>query len=424
MTIALSPAQDAAIAKIRDWHARAKVGTAPQVFRLFGYAGTGKTTIAKQVTAFANKVQFGAFTGKAALVLRNKGCENAKTIHSMIYRASEKSKVERDECKALLETIKDDPTKAKEINDLEKRIVELNLQLQHPGFSLNPNAFIRKWDEDMECFVSLTPPDLIVIDECSMVDKRLGQDLESFKIPILVLGDPAQLPPVAGGGYFTEAQPDVLLTEIHRQAGDNPIVDIATRIRTGRMPEAGQYGNSRILSRHDVSSEELRGMMMGADQILCWKNVTRTNCNQRVRQLKGYSGILPQVGERLVCLRNNHELGLLNGSMWVPTKVEDCPDKDFFKMTVESVDDPDRDPVETIAHKKPFLGQKFEDMFERQGADEFDYGYVITTHKAQGSEWPSVVYIDEFNAPNKDEKRRHQYTGVTRASEKITVVKW
>ena len=57
-----------------------------------------------------------------------------------------------------------------------------------------------------------------------MVDEDLGRDLLSFGKPVLVLGDPAQLPPVKGGGFFTEAEPDVMLTEVHRQAADNPII--------------------------------------------------------------------------------------------------------------------------------------------------------------------------------------------------------
>ena len=63
-----------------------------------------------------------------------------------------------------------------------------------------------------------------MIDECSMVDEELGRDLLSFGKPILVLGDPAQLPPVKGGGFFTETAPDVMLTEIHRQAEGSAII--------------------------------------------------------------------------------------------------------------------------------------------------------------------------------------------------------
>ena len=65
-----------------------------------------------------------------------------------------------------------------------------------------------------------------------MVDEELGRDLLSFGTPVLVLGDTAQLPPVKGGGFFTDAEPDAMLTEVHRQAADNPI--IRCRCRSAR----------------------------------------------------------------------------------------------------------------------------------------------------------------------------------------------
>ena len=66
-----------------------------------------------------------------------------------------------------------------------------------------------------------------------MVDEELGRDLLSFGKPVLVLGDPAQLPPVKGGGFFTEAEPDIMLTEVHRQAADNPIIRMSMVVREG-----------------------------------------------------------------------------------------------------------------------------------------------------------------------------------------------
>src|SRR5919107_1831700 len=90
---------------------------------------------------------------------------------------------------------------------------------------------------------------LIVIDECSMVDAELGRDLMSFGVPVLVLGDPAQLPPVQGGGFFTEAEPDAMLTEVHRQARDNPIIRLSMAVREGERLALGQYGESRVIAR-------------------------------------------------------------------------------------------------------------------------------------------------------------------------------
>src|SRR4029453_17373579 len=110
-----------------------------------------------------------------------------------------------------------------------------------------------------------------VIDECSMVDAELGRDLLSFDCPLLVLGDPAQLPPVAGGGFFTEAEPDAMLTEVHRQARGDPIVRLSMEIRAGRSLAPGQYGESAIVTRATLDRERV----LQADQVLVGRNVTR-----------------------------------------------------------------------------------------------------------------------------------------------------
>src|SRR5215207_5525113 len=187
--MAWSPQQDEALVAVAAWLKRGE----PQLFRLFGYAGTGKTTLAKHIAeGVEGEVAFGAFTGKAASVLRAKGCSEASTIHSMIYRTRESEE-------------------------------------GGPHFVINRAG-------------PASQADLIIIDECSMVDEELGRDLLSFKKPVLVLGDPAQLPPVKGGGFFTEAEPDVMLTEVHRQAADDPIVRMAMTIREGGRLSIGEYG--------------------------------------------------------------------------------------------------------------------------------------------------------------------------------------
>ena len=193
-----SPHQDAALQAVADW-LKAKPGTngTPQVFRLFGYAGTGKTTLAKHLAEHVDgEVKFAAFTGKAASVMRGKGCRGASTIHSLIYRARESGE-------------------------------------EIPSFDL--------WDE-----APASKAEMIIIDECSMVDAELGRDLLSFGVPLLVLGDPAQLPPIQGGGFFTEAEPDVMLTEVHRQAEGNPIIRLSMDIRAGEYLEPGRYGETEV----------------------------------------------------------------------------------------------------------------------------------------------------------------------------------
>lgn len=187
-----SPQQEAAIKDVRAW----LKDKSRQVFYLAGYAGTGKTTLAKDLAGgVRGEVLYGAFTGKAALVLHRKGCDGASTIHSMIYKLDEEQ------------------------------------ETWQPSFTLNP-------------FSPVKDADLVIIDECSMVDEGLGRDLLSFGTKVLVLGDPAQLPPVKGEGFFTARTPDVMLTEVHRQALDNPIIAMSMKVREGGRLDPGEYGSS------------------------------------------------------------------------------------------------------------------------------------------------------------------------------------
>src|SRR5262249_43436350 len=259
-----TPHQDSALKAVADWlKARPGRSGTPQVFRLFGFAGTGKTTLARHIAdGVDGEVKFAAFTGKAALVMRNKGCDNASTIHSLIYRARESG-------------------------------------VEQPSFEL--------WDD-----APASKAKLIVIDECSMVDAELGRDLMSFNVPLLVLGDPAQLPPIAGGGFFTDAEPDAMLTEVHRQAQDDPIVRLSMDIREGRRLMPGQYGDTAVVERAGLDPQRV----LSADQVLVGRNATRRAYNQRMRERRGFSDALPMQGDKLVCLRNNKRKGLFNGGLW------------------------------------------------------------------------------------------------------------
>lgn len=370
-----SPQQDRAIKDVQRWLAD-KSG--PQVFRLFGYAGTGKTTLAKHLAADVDgHVSFACFTGKAALVLKKKGCEGASTIHGLIYKPDE------------------DPITG---------ITE---------FRLNPDS-------------PAAYSKLIVIDEVGMVGDELGADLCSYGTKILVLGDPYQLPPIKGEGYFTAQAPDVMLTEIHRQAQDNPIIRLSMDVREGRGLKPGSYGDSRVLERAKLSKDALREMVMSADQVLCGMNKTRQAFNTRIRELKGRVGdeapFLPVVGDRLVCLKNNRTKGLLNGGLWDVTRTELHPRGKNVSMTVASVDEPGTAHVEVETPLPFFTGtEKDMDWRELKRADQFTYGYALTVHKSQGSQWDNVLVVDESQI-FKESALNHLYTAVTRAADRVTVV--
>ncbi|PHR57026.1 MAG: ATP-binding protein [Robiginitomaculum sp.] len=365
-----SPQQANALEKVAEWHKRAD----KQVFRVFGYAGTGKTTLAKHFASeIGGKVLFAAYTGKAAIVMRKNGCRGASTIHSMIY-----------------ETIQNEVTG------------EVSFELAENG--------------------PIKTAELIIIDECSMVDKEIGEDLLSFGVPILVLGDPAQLPPVKGGGYFTEHEPDCMLTEIHRQAEGNPIIKLATDVREGNILEYGRYDECHVIRKADISSEAV----LAADQVLVGKNITRSLYNIRLRELLGYEGKFPVEGDRLVCLRNDHKNKIFNGGLFNVVSVKThmrTVHPGFITMMVASEDFPYRKDVEVRVKEEFFTGNIGNvDWRELKGSQHFDFGYALTVHKSQGSQWENIVLFDESRAFRED-WQRWLYTGITRASETITIVR-
>lgn len=361
-----SPQQDAALKAVSLW---LKDKSGPQVFRLFGWAGTGKSTLARHLAQGVRSVKYAAFTGKAALVMRKHGCKGASTIHSLIYTL---------------------------VSDKENE----------PKFALDPES-------------EAADADLIVIDEVSMVDETLGRDLLSFGTKVLVLGDPFQLPPVQGAGFFTADEPDYMLTEIHRQARDNPIIRMSMDIREGGYLEYGRYDGSVVIPKSDVDREAV----MEADQVLVGRNKTRLDYNDRIRELKGLPHQEPVVGDRLVCLRNNPIKRFLNGQIWIAADVKKRS-ADRFSFLLDPDDPTGKAKAQTraITHAKFFSGE--EDTLswpERRRFDEFTFGYCLTVHKAQGSQWDNVYLFDESFVFRED-RRRWLYTGVTRASEKITVV--
>lgn len=399
-----SPQQDAALLDVQHW-LRCVGGNAlpgrQQVYRLFGYAGTGKTTLARHLAAdVKGRVEFCAYTGKAARVLREKGCP-ASTIHKLIYVPREKSR------KRLLKL---EQAYAEATDEAQRRLLwrqmqEEKVNLSRPQFSLNTES-------------GISEASLIVVDEASMVDERVGQDLLSFGVPILALGDPAQLPPVRGEGFFMRQDPDTQLTEIHRQASDNPIIRLASLIRRGEKVVDGTYGESLVCSKRRTNPEDLRDLALEADQIIVGRNATRRATNKRVRQIRGREGLVED-GEKLVCLRNNHDLGLLNGSIWHVDRVESVDD-DF--VVADLVDD-DGVRVTTSMHAHHFRSEEVQmAWWDRKENDEFDFGYALTCHKSQGSQWDSVYVMDESRIARKDAKR-WLYTAVTRAAEKVVLVR-
>lgn len=394
-----SPQQDAALLAVKRW----LESGSNQVFKLFGYAGCGKTVLSKQIADdYGKSVAFAAFTGKAASVLRSKGCRGATTIHKLIYAPVGRclERLAKLVAARKLEAAKAKPDPAV-LSTLDRRIDEEEVEARKVSF------VGRESNEEL--------PGLLIVDECSMLSADMGQDLLATNRKVLVLGDPAQLPPIRGQGFFNEGSPDVMLTEVHRQAKDNPVLRMATIVREGGELVVDRYGDSDVVVGSPPAEEVVK-----FDQIICGTNARRRAINARCREVLGRKSPMPEVGDKVVCLRNDHKLGIMNGEVWW---VAECDDGDPIAMTVADDVDPlnaDR-AVQCEVHPEHFVGRE-PSALVRLKAQEFDYGTCLTGHKSQGSEWRSVLVFDESHVFRQD-ARRWLYTALTRASHRVTVVR-
>jgi exodeoxyribonuclease V len=312
-----------------------------------GYAGTGKSTLAQHVVREFPKFAVCAYTGKAANVLRKKGM-TASTIHSLIYEPVVEDKV---------------------------ITFQLRSDLPHNG---------------------------VLVDEGSMVSEELYGDLHSFDLPLVFFGDHGQLEPI-GSDFNLMKRPDYKLEEIHRFAGD--IAKFAEHVRKGLAPRGfrPETGKVKLLSKASMTEER----MVSADQIICAYNKTRVDVNNRIRSILGYSGLI-NVGERVMCLRNNKQLGLFNGMQGIVRRLH--MHKKKHMMDFES----DGMMYYNIWYDKRQFGKDRPDFdFGRDEPNPFDYAYCVTAHKAQGDEWDNVLAIEQ--RCNKWDHRRWAYTVASRA---------
>lgn len=426
MSVSLTNTQTRAIAAIRDWYLHRT--HEQQVFRVFGYAGVGKTTItAMAIEALGLEpmtpgglggVLFAAFTGKAVHVMTQKGTP-AQTIHSLIYRISEASPQEIARVTEELAALERHLPRmgVAERGFAEAQIAQLKLRLDHihePQFVLNPQSDLRD-------------ADLLVLDEVSMVGTDMAQDLLAFGKPILVLGDPGQLPPVKSTGFFTEAVPDVMLTEVHRQAADSPILRLATMARQGHDIPFGAFDDQVWkMSRHEVGPAQ----MLQGGQVICGTHAMRRRLNTAMKHAAGFEADYPTgAGEKIICLRNRHDLGLINGMFLTLTDVRAHPHNDrAFRASVQT------DDGTCVSGAQEFWRGEFDDHVrfdpDRHRREwmacrrliQSSWGYAITCHKAQGSQWGNVVVFDDGFGRTAEERNRWLYTAITRAEQGLLIL--
>ncbi len=346
---------------------------------LGGFAGTGKTTcIAEAVRVFGSErpsIAFCTFTGRASSVLRGK-LEAAQvleigdycgTIHGLIYKP----------------VVKDG------------RIVRW------------------KKADDID-------QDLIVVDEASMVNEIIYRDLASYAVPILAVGDHGQLPPIEGKFNLMES-PEIKLETIHRQAAGNPIIKLSMMARTGEPIPLGRHGEFVVKIASSGAVEQVRDV--GGVLFLCGYNSTRTRLNATIRRRLGFMERDPMVGEKVICLKNNHEAGIYNGVTGRLDAI--AKDGEHWWKIGASMDGGAE--FEGRVFRKQFGEQKtireVDGMDRKEIGDLFDWGYAMTVHKSQGSEADRVMLFEE-RLPNATEEEwgRWLYTGITRARERLLIV--
>lgn len=405
--ITLTSQQLEGLNKVVSWAETAGPG---DIFRIFGYAGTGKSTIVEQLAdrIGRERVVFTAFTGKACEVLTRKGCP-AQTIHSLIYNAQTEGKSRMAEIRECLEELHPKSKEARELNKELERLVKKALE---PSFGFNESR-AQKTFEDIG---------FIIVDECSMIDQTVGEDLIAVGKPLIVMGDPGQLPPPKGLGYFTppNIKPDVMLTEIHRQSEDSAILTAATKARQNiplRFGRDGIYGEMAVIPRARLTTEQV----LSADLIIVGTNKTRRTYNQRIRELKGFKG-WPKQGERLICLKNNRALNFQNGGLF--EVIEDAVYIALDDQLCVKVKNLNTDViVECNMWAFHFRDEEpSRPWWEYDSACEFYYGYAITCHKAQGSQANHVLVIDESKYFRADASK-WLYTAITRAARSCIIAK-
>ena len=361
-----------------------------------GYAGAGKSTLVRFIIeelktygVQETDVCFACFTGKAAQVLLKKGNKNVITLHKLLYKSIPK---------------------------------------ESGGFVRIPNPFI--------------PYKIVVVDEVSMAPKTLMDLLFKHDVYVICLGDPFQLPPVdkKEDNHLLDT-PHIFLDEIMRQAQESEIIQLSMAIRENRPIEVFQGKEVQILNKEELNT----GMLTWADQILVATNATRVSINAQMRKLLNF-GEQPQDGDKIICLRNywdcfsdneeplvNGTIGILKNSFltkrYLPSIVKTTDGLSHIDLIVgDFISDSgmyfhslemDKKMIDTGEFS---LDWKTVYQLNRNPKTrdipplEFTYGYAITCHKAQGSEWDKVLVIEEKFPFDKIEHARCLYTAVTRSS--------
>lgn len=362
-------------------------------FILQGYAGTGKTTLfltALQELDLMDKAVIVTPTNKAARVVTYNTGIPAQTIHSLLYRPKN-DEVNRLQ-KLLAEAIEEEQDD--EIVDIENRLEALkDEQVQ----------FVRKESaEDV--------PPLVSVDEGSMLGEFEGNDLRQFSVALSLSGDPFQLAPVRQEPYWAGKNPDAHLTKIERTRGEGSGINLcAESVRLGNGPRDGEgmtiHGRGQLL--YDAYA--------AADVVLVGTNNLRRKINSGVRQHLGFNDAIPRIGEKLVALNNLDGYGISNGETFTVTEVKNERSRKLYL----ALEDAYGNKIPHIPTWMPLYGNDEATHMVPAGVAKMTFGYAMTVHKSQGSQWENVIVCNDWRGSMHE---RWLYTGITRARSRCDLV--
>ncbi len=418
----------------RWWKSGQRDGFSKQVFKLGGPAGSGKSTIAHfaieacGLSATSDKVVTATPTGKAAYVLRQKGIATARTIHSAIYTPNDEVGELIDKERAAILELRGS---LGGLSGAEREAVLTDIALRETQLK---QIMERSRDEVTwvkNPFGPMEHAQLVVCDEASMVGGQLFKDLASFNVPLLMCGDPFQMPPIddSGESVFFDKRGNALtldyeLKHIHRQAQGSPILRVSQAIRfnepdmnfTGK--QTGEDGG--ILLR--VPYERLTDEMIARSEItLVGFNETRLRVNNITRQVHGRKSLYPEEGERIICLKNDKNTKRVNGEMGTVLKGPSdfnrqagtcCLSVQWDDGTEQIVD------VLTCYYDAPGDDKALYDVprWSRMKNLHTTFAYCCTVSKFQGSQSESGMGFEENFGRSSLMQRRFRYTQLTRFS--------
>jgi exodeoxyribonuclease V len=424
--IVLTPHQQAAL----DYVVRAIVDGTPLV-ALRGLAGTGKTSLIpalRRALADHDKgTVVGSPTHRAAMILRKKGILDADTVHA--HALMPRFTPDYTRCLEWLgEEVEYHPDTAPhgDVEGLPYLVHAAVTPTLDKGRDL-PRRRGRYSAKKLlaslgihgkNYFAGFTPKagvGVLIIDEASMVGKALLEMCQQAYRQIILIGDPGQLPPVKDEAVLPTV-PGTDLTEIHRQASDSPILQLAYRARQGEPFWRGPLRQFDDRSGDVLSCAGARARDFLDAPLLVWRNVTRLECTHAIREALGFVRQQVAVGEPLVCRATSQEDradGFYNNGLYRVIEVD--PDDNRF-LTIE---DALGNAMMVYAHMEELDGEGIPPR-----AVPFRFGYALTAHTAQGGEWP-LVYISmadllkyaaaSARARRTDEIAQWAYTAITRA---------